>query len=288
MVASWVVVGLLFSAFSVSTLGAAFSIFGLRDLFSGAALSVILMASALELAKFTLAAYLHQRWYVLNKIFKGYLVGAVAVLSIITSMGIYGHLSNAYQSASSVLEGEQIKLSALQGQLERHNAEIARLNRTIDEIPASRVTKRMEARKEIEPAIAEMNRSVATVSSQIDASNLKVLEVKMKVGPLIYISKAFKVDIDNVVKYLILLLVLVFDPLAISLVIASSEALQARGRKEAQPSHAFAPTIVPEVQTPPAQPPVTLVPPPDGQVVHMRFASEPKEQPKVSKDEKAV
>src|SRR6476661_1092727 len=131
MVATWVIVGLIVSAFSVSTLGAAFSIFGLRDLFSGAALSVILMASALELAKFTLAAYLHQRWKVLNPIFKAYLVVAVAILSVITSMGIYGHLSNAYQSASSVLEGEQIKLSALQSQLERHNNEIARLNNSI-------------------------------------------------------------------------------------------------------------------------------------------------------------
>lgn len=268
MVSTWIVIGLIISAIAVSTLGAAFSIFGLRDLFSGAAMSVILMASALELAKFTLAAYLHQRWTALNTVFKAYLVGAVAVLSIVTSLGIYGHLSNAYQSASAVLEGEQLKLAALQGQLDRHNNEINRLNRSIDEIPASRVTKRMEARKEIEPAIAELNKNVSTVASQIDASNLKVLEVKMKVGPLIYISKAFNVDIDNVVKYLILLLVLVFDPLAISLVIATSEALQARARKETQPSTQLS-VVQPEA------------PPIDGQVVHMRFA------PK-SKDEKAV
>lgn len=279
MVATWVVLGLIISAISVSVLGAAFSIFGLRDLFSGAAISVILMASALELAKFTLAAYLHQRWQALNTIFKSYLVGAVAVLSIITSMGIYGHLSNAYQSASAVLEGEQLKLSALQGQLDRHNNEITRLNRTIDEIPASRVTKRMEARKEIEPAIAELNKNIATVSGQIDASNLKVLEVKMKVGPLIYISKAFKVDIDNVVKYLILLLVLVFDPLAISLVIASSEALQARARKESSVVATQTATPQPTVAAEPSAP-LAVVPPADGQVVHMRFVPE--------KDEKAV
>lgn len=284
MVATWVIIGLIVSAFAVSTLGAAFSIFGLRDLFSGAAISVILMASALELAKFTLAAYLHQRWHSINMVFKGYLVGAVAVLSIITSLGIYGHLSNAYQSASAVLEGEQLKLAALQGQLERHNAEIGRLNRTIDEIPASRVTKRIEARKEIEPAIAELNKNVATVSSQIDASNLKVLEVKMKVGPLIYISKAFKVDIDNVVKYLILLLVLVFDPLAISLVIASSEALQVRANKDPKKDPQATTTQQPLAVVPP-QPEVAaqeqLAPViPEGQVVHMRFAPE--------KDEKAV
>lgn len=280
MVATWVVLGLIISAISVSTLGAAFSIFGLRDLFSGAAISVILMASALELAKFTLAAYLHQRWKALNTIFKAYLVGAVAVLSIITSMGIYGHLSNAYQSASAVLEAEQLKLTALQGQLERHNNEITRLNRTIDEIPATRITKRMEARKEIEPALAELNKNVATVAGQIDASNLKVLDVKMKVGPLIYISKAFKVDIDNVVKYLILLLVLVFDPLAISLVIASSEALEARSRKDKSPVAATTAAAAPGA--PQAQPaaPLAVVAPVDGQVIHMRFAPE--------KDEKAV
>lgn len=275
MVATWVVIGLVFSAFSVSSLGAAFSIFGLRDLFSGAALAVVLMAASLEFAKFTLAAYLHQRWKVLNGFFKGYLVSAVAVLSVITSMGIYGFLSNAYQSASAVFEKSNLELSILEGQQARNNSEIARLNKMVDEIPPSRITKRMEMRKELEPAMAEINKSITDVAAKIDAAKLQVHDVQQKVGPLIYISRAFNVDIDNVVKYLILILVLVFDPLAISLVIASSEALTSKGRKDQQP--ATTPETVPNVTPLPVAKPQT---PSDEEIVHMRFAS--------NEDEKAV
>lgn len=284
MVATWVIIGLVFSAFSVSTLGAAFSIFGLRDLFSGAALAVILMAASLEFAKFTLAAYLHQRWKVLHKIFKGYLVSAVAILSLITSMGIYGFLSNAYQSASAVFEKSNLELTALEGQQSRNQAEVARLNKMVDEIPPSRVTKRMEMRKEIEPAMAEINKSIASVAAQIDEAKLKVHDVQQKVGPLIYISRAFNVNIDNVVKYLILILVLVFDPLAISLVIASSEALTARSRKDSSQSTAFGFETPAQPSAQPTAPVVASVPPPqqpsDEEVVHMRFASD--------EDQKAV
>lgn len=280
MVASWVVIGLIFSALAVSVLGAAFSVFGLRDLFSGAALAVILMAASLEFAKFVLAAYLHQRWKVLHGFFRSYLVGAVAVLSLITSMGIFGFLSNAYQSSSATLETEELKLSALKGQMDRHKAEIERLTKVMDEIPANRVTKRLEARKEIEPVITELNKNIAQAAGQIDLANLKILEVKQKVGPLIYISRAFKVNIDDVVKYLILVLVFVFDPLAISLVIATSEALTSRRKEQAPGVVQTTPAVAPAAAASAGAPPV--VAPVDGQVVHMRFAAEP------NKDEKAV
>src|SRR5258706_15136638 len=110
MVALWCIIGLIVAAVSVSVLGASFSIFGLSQLFSGASLAIIAMATALEFAKFVLAAYLHQTWVRQNIIFKSYLSSAVVILSVITSMGIFGFLSNAYQSASSVLDSENIKL----------------------------------------------------------------------------------------------------------------------------------------------------------------------------------
>lgn len=283
MVATWIIVGLVFSAFSVSTLGAAFSVFGLRELFSGAAIAVVLMAASLEFAKFTLAAYLYERWNILNKFLRTYLTGSVAVLSIITSMGIYGFLSNAYQSSSAVYEEEQIKLTALQGQQDRNKAEVERLNKMVDEIPASRVTKRLELRKANEPAMAELNKSIAAVATQIDQSNLKVLEVKQKVGPLIYISKAFNIEIDNVVKYLILILVLVFDPLAISLVIAATESLASRRNgKTLFNTPTASPVAASNVSTLPTPPPAPeVLPEEDGEVIHMRFASS-------EQDEKAV
>jgi hypothetical protein len=230
----WIILGLIIAATSVSALGAAFSIEGLGSLFSGAKLAVWIMAGSLEFAKFILAAYLHQRWSHLRLLFKSYLVSSVVILSLITSMGIFGFLTNAYQSASSALDSETIKLNSLKTQQANNAAEIIRLNKSVEEIPAARISKRIQARAEIEPAILELTKQTETFEKQITDSNLRILDVKQKVGPLIYISKAFNIDIDTVVKYLILLFVTVFDPLAICLVIATSEALDSRKNKTNQ------------------------------------------------------
>jgi hypothetical protein len=236
----WCVIGLVISTFSVSALGAAFSVVGLAALFSGAALAVMLMAGSLELAKFVLAAYLHQRWAELNVIFKYYIVAAIIILSSITSLGIFGFLSDAYQSATVALEAESVNFESIKKQQGTSKSEIDRLTKSIEEIPVTRITKRMEARKEIEPAIAILTKQLADLEQKATQSNLHTLELQKKVGPLVYIAKAFKLDIDTVVKYLILLLVSVFDPLAICLVIATSGALATRrpGYKPAAQPHA--------------------------------------------------
>jgi hypothetical protein len=232
MIALWCIIGLIAATISVSTLGATFSVIGLAALFSGAALAVSAMAASLELAKFVLAAYLHQRWKDLNIIFRSYLVSAIIILSAITSLGIFGFLSNAYQSASAALDAETVKYESLKNQQAHNVAEINRLNRSIDEIPATRISKRIAARNEIEPTIAALTKQSEQLEQLVTQSNLHTLELKKNVGPLIYIAKAFKLDIDSVVKYLILLLVSVFDPLAICLVIATSGALETRRRPE--------------------------------------------------------
>lgn len=228
MVQLWVLIGLIVSAVSVSTLGALFSIVGLGKLFTGAVLAVWLMAGSLELAKFVIAAFLHQTWARLNFLYRTYLLIATISLSVLTSMGIFGFLSDAYQESTAVMEAETQKLNSLKIEMQQNTTEIARLNKSVDEIPANRVTKRMEARKEIEPFLKQLNENQVRINRDIAAAELKVLEVKNKVGPLIYIARAFQMDIDTIVKYLIMLIVCVFDPLAICLVIAVSEAFRIR------------------------------------------------------------
>ena len=224
----WVVIGLIIAVSTVSTLGAGFSVVGLSALFSGAALAVGAMAMALEFAKFVLSAYLHQRWGSLNIIFRSYLTVAIIVLSVITSMGIFGFLSNAYQSSSVILDAELIKLESLKTQQARNAAEIARINKGIDEIPITRISRKMKVRSEAEPVISDLTKESEKMDITIADTNLRILDVKQKVGPLIYIAKIFNVDIDTIVKYLTLILIFVFDPLAICLVIATSEALNSR------------------------------------------------------------
>lgn len=264
MITLWCIIGLILATISVATLGAAFSVLGLSALFSGAALAVIAMAASLEFAKFVLAAYVHQRWHNMNIIFKSYLLFSIVVLSLITSMGIFGFLSAAYQSASIVLEAETIKIEALQTQKKNYLAEIVRINHSIEEIPARQASKRVKFRSEVEPIIADLTQKSTLADNQISESNLNLLEVKKKVGPLIYIAKMFNMDIDVVVKYLILTLVSVFDPLAICLVIATSDSLASRRRNQFQNPAA-------------GNPNVSAAPPPDpaqGEVIQMRFADQ--------------
>lgn len=229
----WVVCGLAISAVGVSALGAWFSIEGLGKLFAGAAVSVWIMAAALEIAKFTIAAFLHQVWPRLNILFRTYLLAATVTLSGITSIGIFGFLSDAYQESSTILESETIKLETLKTTQARLDQEIERINKAIEEIPDTRITKKMKARAEAEPMILELRKKQETNTAEITQASLKVLAVKDKVGPLIYIARAFQVDIDSVVKYLIFAFVTVFDPLALCLVVAFSMALKIRAEQKA-------------------------------------------------------
>lgn len=230
MISLWITIGLIIAATLVSTLGAYFSIIGLGALFSGAVVAVWLMAGSLEFAKFVLAAYLHQTWKNLNLAFKIYLTASVVILSTITSIGVFGFLSDAYQSASVSLEEENIKLENLKKQNELFTAEIDRLNYSIEEIPEDRIARKLRARAAAEPKILELTQKIQKGEQDITAANLKVLDVKKKVGPLIFIAKSMNIEIDLVVRYLILIFVLVFDPLAICLVIASTFALESRSK----------------------------------------------------------
>ncbi len=245
MISLWIIIGLIISTICVATLAAAFSIVGLGALFSGAMLAVFAMAGSLEFSKFILAAFLHQRWNELNKIFRSYLVFAIVILSLITSMGIFGFLSDAYQSASNTIETENLKLQYEKNKQNAYTNEIVRLNRSIEEIPIERISKKLRARKEAEPMILELNQKINTSEKTISELNLKVLEIKKKVGPLIYISKVTNTDIDSVVKYLILIFVLVFDPLAICLVIATTQAIDSRKNRKTTSGE---PTIEPTTE----------------------------------------
>jgi hypothetical protein len=226
MVQLWVIVGLALASVAVSVLGATLSVMGLGKLFTGAVLTVWLMTGSLEFAKFVVVAYLHQVWQRMNILFRVYLVACVIILSAITSMGVFGFLSDAYLTSSTTLETENIKLDRLQKEQVQANQEIDRLNRSVDEIPDKRISRRLKARADIEPMIRDLKTTIGRLEGEIAQAKIKILEVKQKVGPLIYISKAFNIDIDVVVKYLILVFVSVFDPLAICLVIAFSDSLK--------------------------------------------------------------
>jgi hypothetical protein len=256
---------LLIMAILLAGTAAYFSIFGLSQLFSGASLAVIIMASVLEVGKVIITTALHKYWASLNRGLKVYLTISVVILMIITSAGIYGFLSNAYQKTANELEIHEGEINVLVSKKEAFQASIDenkklitdkvkekegtsnRLNRRIDNID---FTKGNQSRR-ADIATDEGNKRLNTISSEIDALNTKnsvlldsvnkynvdVLELKSgskiagEVGPLKYISELTGVPMANVVNYLILLLIFVFDPLAIALILVTNRIFELNGQQ---------------------------------------------------------
>lgn len=256
---------ILITALAISIIGSGFSVIGLSQLFAGASLAVIIMASVLEVGKVIITTALHTYWTILNKGLKIYLSTAVGILMIITSAGIYGFLSNAYQKTANELEIHEGEINILVTKKEAFQASIDenkrlitdkvnekegtsnRLNKRINDID---FTKGNQSRR-ADIATAEGNKRLNTISSEIDVLNaknsvlldsvnkynVKVLELKSgskiagEVGPLKYISELTGTPMANVVNYLILLLIFVFDPLAIALVLATNRIFELNGEQ---------------------------------------------------------
>ena len=212
----------------IFSLGAFFSISGLMKLFSGAPMAVMVMAAALEIAKMISASFLHRNWSAMHLIMKFYMSFAVAVLMMITSMGIFGYLSFAYQNTAKELKNTVIAIDFLESEGRKVQNEIDRLQKQIDEIPESRITRRLDTQKELEPRFEQLQKQAIEVQMKLSKENLKKISYQMEIGPVIFVAELFNAKSDNVATYLIVLFVIVFDPLAVCLVLATSFAVKQR------------------------------------------------------------
>ncbi len=218
------------TAASVSLVGAVFSISGLAKLFSGAPMAVMIMAGALEFAKLVAASFLHSNWKRLNVVLRAYLFVAVGVLMTITSLGIFGYLSYAYQHTSSELKNTIVRLEFMNTEDRKVQEELSRLQKEVDSVPMSRITKRMELQKDLEPQFQSLKRQSIELQMKMREENLKKLSYQIEIGPVVYVAQMFNKGMDDVATWLILVFVFVFDPLAVSLVLATSFAIKNKGK----------------------------------------------------------
>ena len=206
-----------------------FSVFGLSKLFSGATLSVILMASSLELGKFVSAAFIYRYWKQINWFQKTYMTTAVVVLVGITSAGIFGYLSNAYQGATIEFEKQTTTLFYKEDRLEQLEEDKVylkdELGQAISELPENYRTAKRLLREEYNPKVLVLNDQILGIKQEIGDLKVGLVETGVDVGPAIYLAKIFNTDIDTVVKFFIFILIFVFDPLAVMLVVAFNQAL---------------------------------------------------------------
>lgn len=227
-------------ALIVASCAAFFSVQGLATLYAGQFLAVCIMASSLEVGKLVSASYLHRYWDRTTTLLRIYLVCAVISLMGITSMGIYGFLSSAYQENSSKMELVESKEDTTQSKKEFLEKEITSLNQRVATLNSARTEqeKRLpglssKAAKPIYDDIARAGDEIKTLRTRIDEltdqlfkSSDTIVELKTEkheiadIGTLQFVAKSFNVPVQDVVKWFTILIVLVFDPLAVSLVLA--------------------------------------------------------------------
>ena len=258
-----------FSALSVSASAAFYSVSGLSKLFAGASFEVIVMAGSLEVAKLVTASLLYQYWDKINKILRAYLTGATVILVLITSMGIYGFLSAAYQETYQKLSVNENKIEFLdqkrefyQQDVTRYDDELLRISGNISNLSNARATSiqvrdttsSTGVRNTISTAelrlaqnrieVEEQNRRDVQARREIAADSLQKYQLEIldlendteitgELGPLQYLSGLTGTPMDKIINWLLLVIIFVFDPLAISLVVAANFAFgQAFPKKE--------------------------------------------------------
>lgn len=245
-------VALLFaSALGVSAVAGYFSIVGLIAIFPAAAYSILAMGVVLEIAKLVTASWLYQNWNSANLLMKAYFVPAVAVLSIITSMGIFGFLSKAHIEQGVESGDATAKIERLDTAIERNKREVERAQRTLDSFDATLdryttlgfVTRGLDARKEQKEEREAMRNIIAKAEAENDTLydsraelSAEVRAFEVEVGPIKYIADLLYDDgrenLEAAVRTVIIALVFVFDPLAILLVIAANMQLNTtRGKR---------------------------------------------------------
>jgi hypothetical protein len=278
------------SALSVSGSAAFYSVTGLSKLFAGASMEVIIMASSLEIAKLVIASLLYQYWDKINKLLRTYLAIALVTLIGITSAGIYGFLSGAYQetaSKASIVDKEtqvyKLKKQRFEESKTDYTTEKQRLDndisqlrnalatgsttQSVDKKTGQLITKANNANRktfetQLNAAIQNketLDNKVMMAIDSISTLDIKILDIESKaelageLGPLKYLSTLTGKPMDQIINWFLLVIVFVFDPLAIALVIAANFAFKQLKPKEYKIYQEEKPIII----TPPPPPPPT-------------------------------
>jgi hypothetical protein len=272
-----------FSALSISASAAFYSVSGLSKLFAGAQLEVIIMAGSLEFGKLVIASLLYQYWDSINKWLRTYLTIAATVLVLITSMGIYGFLSAAYQETYQKLVVQQNQIEFLDNKAQfyetdvtRYDQELERISNNISTLSNARsqqiqvrdtsvvggvrttisTSELRLAQSRIE--VEEGNRNAVQAKREVAADSLQTLKLKIleiqneadtvgELGPLQYLSGLTGAPMDKIINILLLIIIFVFDPLAISMVIAANFAFDKANPKRPEDEETpYEPTLTDE------------------------------------------
>ena len=230
------------TSLAIAAVAAWYSIIGLTAIFAAAVIPIIIMGIVLEIGKLVAAAWVYNHWRETSILLRTYLVSAIVVLMLITSMGIYGFLSKSHIDAgintgeiSVKIERVDNRIKSEQRQIDRAEKNILEMDTTLEKteygfFDDSRLEERKRQSAEREQLNSIITKSENSIDDLLDKKSEYELEVKnfeVEVGPIKYIAALIYGDeaknyLDNTVRYVILLLIFVFDPLAVLLLISAN------------------------------------------------------------------
>ena len=246
-----------FCAIGLAVFSGYYSVYGISKLFSGGSWSIVGMAGMLEFSKLVVITFLHDHYKTLKTTFKIYLMSAAAVLMILTSVGVYGYLTNSYQETAKSIYETQNKIVLIDKKKDIYLEQKSQID-TLVKQKSQRISSYDQLRltqenslniqlsskkgtKGLQRNIQSVDNSTQTLNKEISELNQKSIGLSdsiakleqeklglenstftSEIGPLLYLSRLTGAPMDIIVNWFILILVSVFDPLAVSLVIAAN------------------------------------------------------------------
>ena len=241
----------LICGLTLSTVAIYYSVAGLVSIFAAAVVPIVIMGAVLEISKLVATVWLKQNWFIAPRAIKAYLLGAIALLMFITSMGIFGYLSKAHTDQSLVSGDVTSKIALYDEKIktEKENIDASRralkqmdeaVDQTMSRTDSERGAERaVQIRRQQQAERARLQKDIATAQSNISKLNeerapiaAEVRKVEAEVGPIKYIAKLIYGDnpdqnlLEKAVTWVIIMIVIVFDPLAVIMLLASQYSFQ--------------------------------------------------------------
>lgn len=218
------------SAFLIESIGSYISIVGLSALFSTNPV-IIALALSLDIAKVVTVSFLYKQWNLIPRGMKYYMTVAAVILMVITSSGAAGYLSAEFQKAIIPTKGSEIMVKSMGEEKTRLEARKVEIDKQISQLPPENVRGRQKLQKQFAGELEHINGRIIEIDKELPKLQMEQVDVNAHAGPILYIAQAFDTTVESAVKYVILLIIFVFDPLAVALIIAGNFLLDQRKRE---------------------------------------------------------
>lgn len=265
----------LLTSISIAAVAAWFSIAGLVTIFSASAVAIAVMASVLEVGKLVTASWLYRNWKETRFLLKSYLTIAVIVLMFITSMGIFGYLSKAHLDQTAPVQNNSAQVERIDSRIAREQQRIDSSERILGQLDSALETlieydkingpegmiavreKQEPQREQLNAAIDQAQENITELEAEKFELTSEIRAIELEVGPVKYIAEMIYDDpesnLDQAVRLVIIIIVFVFDPLAVLLLIAANQSLlRAKGHDEPEPKEIAKPIPTPAPAPKPA------------------------------------